>query len=179
MLLTDVAGNERVVLLAEDDDNDVVLIRRAVKRLDLADCLIAVSAGEEVIAYLEGRSHFADRQRYPLPSVVVLDQHLPQRSGLEVLLWLRSSPRHEHLPVVILSLLSPAQREAALLMNAAWSPKTTTYADLPDSFERAADLSAKELGVRMVTGTYNFEIKSRRSTQNIVTESYATQTVAQ
>ena len=43
MLRADVADYDRVVLLAEDDDNDVVLIHHAVKRLDLADRLIAVS----------------------------------------------------------------------------------------------------------------------------------------
>ena len=109
-------------------------------------------AGEDVIDYLEGHHRFADRERYPTPSMVVLDQHLPRWSGLEVLLWLRSSPPYEHLPVVILSLLSPAQAEAALLMNAAWSPKTTTYADLPEAFTRASEMASRELGVCMVTG---------------------------
>ncbi|TML02303.1 MAG: response regulator, partial [Actinobacteria bacterium] len=45
----------------------------------------------------------ADRTHFPLPVLILLDLHVPGRSGLELLTWLRQQPNLDRIPVVMLS----------------------------------------------------------------------------
>jgi hypothetical protein len=60
------------LLLVEDDPNDVVLMERAFRKARLANPLQVVADGEQAIAYLSGSGEYADRERHPLP-VLILD----------------------------------------------------------------------------------------------------------
>jgi len=91
------------ILLVEDDPNDVLLIRRAFRKSDVANPIQVVGDGEEAIAYLSGRGPYADRERYPLPVLLLLDLKLPRKSGFEVLEWLRQQPGLKRLPVAVLT----------------------------------------------------------------------------
>jgi CheY-like chemotaxis protein len=62
-----------------------------------------VCDGVEAIEYLRGTGQYADRARYPLPGLMLLDLKLPRRSGHEVLAWLRQEPAVRRLPVAILT----------------------------------------------------------------------------
>ena len=59
------SAREGVILLAEDDPNDVLLIQRAFQRSLVANPLQVVRDGEEALAYLSGQGLFADRERPP------------------------------------------------------------------------------------------------------------------
>lgn len=91
------------ILLVEDDSNDVLLIRRAFRKSDVVNPIQVVGDGEEAIAYLSGRGPYADRERYPLPVLLLLDLKLPRKSGFEVLEWLRQQPGLKRLPVAVLT----------------------------------------------------------------------------
>ncbi len=91
------------ILLVEDDPNDVILIRRGFAKANLANPLEVVGDGEAAVAYLAGAEPYVDRQRHPVPVLVLLDLKLPRRSGLEVLEWMRSRPDLRRLPVVVLT----------------------------------------------------------------------------
>src|SRR5436190_4286477 len=92
------------ILLVEDEPNDVFLIERAFRKCDFHNILSTVGDGEQAIAYLEGAREFADRQKYPVPSIMLLDLKLPKRTGLEVLAWLRGRDDSlRRLPVVVLT----------------------------------------------------------------------------
>lgn len=126
------------VLLAEDDENDLLLIRRAVKRLEIIQRLLAVRSGEEVLAYLEGDNGCGDRLEYPFPDLLILDNFMPRWSGLDVLLWIRSSRRFQDLPVVILSVgLSPGRAQEARLLKAACCPKAPQFGGLAAAIQDA------------------------------------------
>jgi CheY-like chemotaxis protein len=62
-----------------------------------------VSDGDEAVAYLSGKSRYADRVAFPLPNLMLLDLKMPRRSGFEVLQWLRGQPTLRRLPVVVLT----------------------------------------------------------------------------
>jgi len=94
---------EHVVLLAEDDPNDVLLIQRAFQKTNIANPLYVVRDGEEAVAYLSGQVQYADRRRHPLPVLLLLDLKMPRKSGFEVLQWLRQRPKLKRLPVVVLT----------------------------------------------------------------------------
>jgi len=91
------------VLLAEDDPDDVLLTQIAFEKARLLNPLQVVRDGEEAIAYLSGEGQFADRQRYPMPILLLLDLNMPKMSGFEVLEWLRIQSEHSRLPVAIMT----------------------------------------------------------------------------
>ena len=91
------------ILLVEDDPNDVTLTQLAFEQARFSNPLQVVNNGEEAIAYLGGEPPFSDRQRYPMPILVLLDLKLPRRSGFDVLTWVRGAPNVRRLPVVVLT----------------------------------------------------------------------------
>jgi len=92
-----------VVLLAEDNDDELLLFKRAFKRAEIKNPLQIVRDGEQAMAYLKGEGEFADRQKYPFPTLVLLDLKLPRADGFQVLRWVRSQPAIKTVRIVILS----------------------------------------------------------------------------
>lgn len=96
--------DELTVLLVEDDSNDVLLIKRALRQANLDHIdLRVVADGDAAIQYLTQAASNTDKDQYPFPTLVLLDLKLPRRSGLEVLAWLRQQPYLKRLQVVILT----------------------------------------------------------------------------
>jgi CheY-like chemotaxis protein len=97
-----IAG-EGTILLVEDEPDAVVLLRRAFAKAGVARPLQVARDGEEAVAYLSGLGAYGDRERHPLPSVILLDLRLPRRPGFEVLAWLRARPDVGRIPVIVLT----------------------------------------------------------------------------
>ena len=91
------------ILLAEDDENDFMLMKMAFGRCGSEIALRRVSNGEEVIRYLQREGRYRDREQYPFPRLLLLDLKMPGRSGFEVLSWIRSHPASKPLIVAILT----------------------------------------------------------------------------
>ena len=79
----------KTILQVEDDPNDVFFLKRALKIAGVDNPVRVVNDGREAINYLKGAGRFADREQFPLPSLVFLDLKLPHVMGLEVLKWIR------------------------------------------------------------------------------------------
>jgi CheY-like chemotaxis protein len=92
-----------VILLAEDREDDIVLIRKAFSKASFLNPLHVVRDGEEAIAYLSGTGHYANRPEYPLPELLLLDLKMPKVDGFEVLSWIRRQPDLAALRVVVLT----------------------------------------------------------------------------
>ncbi|MFA0784778.1 response regulator [Fervidibacter sacchari] len=92
-----------VVLLVEDSEDDALLLKRQLQKARVDVHLQVVCDGENAIRYLAGEGEYADRDKFPLPSLVFLDLNLPRKSGLEVLAWIREQPYLHRLPVVVLT----------------------------------------------------------------------------
>ena len=96
--------NERqTILLVDDSENDICLVRAAFKTAELTNPIQEAHNGDEAIAYLQGEPPFDDRTKYPLPALMVLDLNMPTRNGFEVLEWLRAQPGLKRLNVFILT----------------------------------------------------------------------------
>src|SRR4051794_6989344 len=102
--------NASPILLVEDDINDVFFFERAVKNAAISQAVQIARDGQEAIAYLSGEGAFADREKYPLPCLIVLDLNMPRKNGFEVLEWLQQTPPLDTLPAVILT-SSQAERD--------------------------------------------------------------------
>src|SRR5947207_9652434 len=91
------------ILVADDDENDIFFLRRAIARAGLSNPLFITNDGQEAIDYLEGRPPFDNRVLYPLPVLFLLDLKMPRVNGFDVLLWLATRPVLKEIPVVVLS----------------------------------------------------------------------------
>jgi CheY-like chemotaxis protein len=91
------------ILLADDSEDDVILIKRAFHKARLSAALIVVHNGEEAILYLSGFGRFADRTHFPMPDMFLLDLKMPIKDGFEVLRWIRTQPQLKELPVIVLT----------------------------------------------------------------------------
>ena len=95
--------NTQAVLYVEDEENDVIFMRNAWKKVGLRNPLHVVTDGEQAVQYLSGEDKYAHRDTHPMPCLVLLDLKLPKLSGLEVLKWIRQQPALHPLPVMVLS----------------------------------------------------------------------------
>ena len=111
--------DRHTILLVEDNEDEVFMMRRAFRKADIQNPLQIVTDGVAAIDYLEGRNAYADRGKYPFPLIVFLDLNLPKKSGLEVLESIRQQPLLCKLVVNILSSSTrSADIEKAALLNA-------------------------------------------------------------
>jgi CheY-like chemotaxis protein len=125
----------QTILLVEDDSNDVLLIRRAFQKANLANPIQVAEDGEHAVLYLSGQGPYTDRVRHPLPVLVLLDLKLPRKTGLEVLEWLREQPGLRRLPVVVLT----SSRETSDI-NRAYDLGANSYLVKPVSRDGLLDL---------------------------------------
>jgi len=95
--------NTTPILLVEDEPNSVFFFEHTVKKLAIGNPLHIAKDGGEALDYLEGIGVFADRQKYPLPGLMVLDLKLPRATGFDVLRRIRANPSLRTLIVVILT----------------------------------------------------------------------------
>jgi CheY-like chemotaxis protein len=96
-------NDKETILLAEDREDDIILLQRAFKQGGVPYPILVVRDGDEAIRYLSGVGRFSNRQLYPIPFLFLLDLTLPVTDGFEVLRWVRSHPDFVKLPVVVLT----------------------------------------------------------------------------
>jgi CheY-like chemotaxis protein len=92
-----------LILLVEDSPDDVFFMQRAMKAAGVHTPLHVAEDGQAALDYLTGAGACADRQKHPLPSLVLLDLKLPRVMGLDVLKAIRARPELQTLPVVVLT----------------------------------------------------------------------------
>jgi len=96
-------SDRAVVLIAEDEEDYVLLLKRAFSEAGIRNPLFVVSTGSEMMMYLKGDGKYSNRVEYPLPDLLLLDLKLPGFNGLEILGWLRSHPGLSALRVIVLT----------------------------------------------------------------------------
>jgi len=87
----------------EDNEDDVLIMQRAFRKAEVPNPLQVVGDGEQAMFYLKGEAPYTDRQRFPLPLVILLDLNMPRKNGFEFLQWLRQEPGLKQLTVHILT----------------------------------------------------------------------------
>jgi chemotaxis family two-component system response regulator Rcp1 len=103
------------ILLAEDNDGDVFLVRRALEKRGLPHELVVSHNGEEALTWLDGHAENTDWA----PDLILLDLNLPRIDGAQLLSHIRKSDSFSDTPVIVLtSSDSPKDRQMALELGA-------------------------------------------------------------
>ncbi len=96
-----------VVLMAEDDEHDIIATRRAWKKYRIANPLYVVNDGEECLDFLHRQGEYSDLESAPWPGILLLDINMPKMDGLKVLKHIREQTEDKdlrRLPVIILTI---------------------------------------------------------------------------
>src|SRR5687767_14031030 len=98
-----VSPDLRTILYAEDDEGYALLMRCAFQAAGLEHTIHHVQDGSEAIAYLKGEGKYADRSKFGVPCVILVDLKMPKINGFELLEWIRHHSDVPHVPVVVLT----------------------------------------------------------------------------
>jgi two-component system, response regulator len=91
------------ILLADDDEDDRMLAKDALKESRLANELHMVGDGEELMDYLYRRGRYAALADSPRPGLILLDLNMPRKDGREALMEIKADPSLRQIPVVVLT----------------------------------------------------------------------------
>ncbi|MCF2143276.1 MAG: response regulator [Candidatus Heimdallarchaeota archaeon] len=131
----------KLILLAEDNQDDIILTQRAFNKSNILNELIVVHDGEEALDFLFGKGKYEDRDTKKLPELVLLDLKMPKIDGLEVLKKMREHPLTKHIPVVI---LTTSQEESDMIKSYCYG--ANSYIIKPVDFNQFVN-AVKQLGL--------------------------------
>ncbi len=116
------------ILIVDDDENDIFFAKRAFTEINVHCTFQMLKNGQEVVDYLAGLGDFANRDKYPLPMMILMDLKMPVMDGFQVLAWLRGRPGIKVIPTIVFS-----------------------SSDLPNDITRAYELGANSFMTKSVT----------------------------
>lgn len=91
------------ILMADDDEDDRMMTQDALTESRVLNNFQYVSDGVELLSYLRREGEYADAEKYPPPSLILLDLNMPRKDGREALLEIKNDPELRRIPVVILT----------------------------------------------------------------------------
>ena len=129
-------NSKTAILLIEDDEDDALLMMRALGKAGIGDRVHVARDGQEALDYLSGAGKYGDRQQYPMPAIAFLDLKLPKVPGLEVLRRLREIPETKTLIIIVLTSSNlPAD------INQAYHWGANSYVVKPAAFEQLIEFT--------------------------------------
>ncbi|HZU98803.1 MAG TPA: response regulator [Planctomycetota bacterium] len=120
------------ILLVEDNEDDVLITKRAFSKGGLANVLSVVRDGDEALDFVFRRGRFANA---PRPGLILLDLNLPRVDGFTVLKALKSDPDIRSIPVIV---LTTSKRDEDVLRS--YSFHANSYIEKPVEFERFVEV---------------------------------------
>jgi CheY-like chemotaxis protein len=97
-------GSQSIIMMyAEDDPEDRMLLKDAWEESDLSNELHFVEDGEALMDYLFRRGKYAELSGQPLPGLILLDLNMPKKDGREALGEIKADPNLRRIPIVVLT----------------------------------------------------------------------------
>lgn len=123
--------NRSYFLYAEDDDDDIDIMKEMATRQKLTNGLVCVKDGFDLLDHLQ---HIEQKQ--PYPSLIILDMRLPRLNGIETLELLRTDDLYRLIPVVVFSSkVSKVETERCQVLGAEVLLKPLTYTEWLEVFD--------------------------------------------
>jgi two-component system, response regulator len=118
------------ILMAEDDPDDRLITKKALDQNRVANPLVTVGDGEELMDYLKSRGKYAGSAAHPRPCFILLDLNMPRMDGREALKAIKLDEELRKIPVVILT-TSKAEEDIMRSYNSG----ANSYITKPVTFE--------------------------------------------
>ncbi len=134
------------ILMADDDQDDCMLVDRAFTASRLANDLRFVGDGEELMDYLHQRGAYGDPASAPIPGLILLDLNMPRKDGREALKEIKGDEKLKEIPIVV---LTTSKDEEDVLRS--YNLGANSYIAKPVTFDGLCD-------VMKSLGKYWFEI---------------------
>lgn len=131
----------KVILLVEDTEDDILLTQRAIKKSKIMNELVVARDGVEALDYLFYRGAYANRDKSVSPALILLDLKLPKVDGIQVLQELRASEQLKYVPVVVLT----SSKEQEDMLNS-YRSGANSYIRKPVDFEQFSQ-AVQQLGL--------------------------------
>jgi len=128
------------ILMADDDPDDCLLVKRAFKTSKLCNDLKFVNDGEDLMDYLYQRGKYEEPDQAPRPGLILLDLNMPRKDGREALKEIRTDATLRDIPVVV---LTTSKDEEDILRS--YNLGANSYIMKPVTFEGLVDV-IKSLG---------------------------------
>ena len=129
------------ILIVEDNEQDLALAQRALRKAKVTNRIHVARDGEEALQFLFCEGPHAERKMEDGPKVILLDLKLPKIDGLEVLQRIKSDPRTKSIPVVVLT-SSKEQNDVVETYNLG----VNSYIVKPVNFEQFSE-TVQKLGM--------------------------------
>lgn len=91
------------VLLVDDSEDDLMLMSHATKVAGVDNPIIQLRSGKEAIDYLRGADGYANRERFPVPCLIITDLKMPKIDGFDLLQWMREKREFDSIPRIVVS----------------------------------------------------------------------------
>jgi CheY-like chemotaxis protein len=91
------------ILIVDDSEEDALLFRSALEEAQIINPLFHASGYDQALEYFMGWGKYADRVAYPMPLILFLDINMPDKSGFELLEWIRNNELTKGLVVIMMS----------------------------------------------------------------------------
>jgi CheY-like chemotaxis protein len=129
------------ILIAEDDNNDALILQRALRTAGFRNPIHVSKDGADVLRYLKREGPYHDRERYRFPVVLFTDLKMPNVDGFEVLHWLQVNPHCNVIPRLVMSASAESQDVARAYQLGANSylMKPPTFEGLVENMRRVLD----------------------------------------
>jgi len=99
------------ILLVEDNEGDIVLTLKALKKAHVNNEIDVVRDGEQALQFLHKQDPYLDAET---PGLILLDINLPKVDGMEVLAEIK---KHEHLRVIPVVMLTTSDSEKDIMQS--------------------------------------------------------------
>lgn len=130
------AHSANILLVVEDNEADVRLIRESLRDVSAVGGIHVVQDGEQALAFLRRQGKYVDA---PRPALILLDLNLPRKCGREVLADIRADPDIRLIPVAVLS-SSEAKEDICGAYGAGANCYVTKALDLDEFMSKAQAL---------------------------------------
>ena len=148
------AVSAATILVVDDNEDDVILLRHMLKRSQVRNPLQHVVSLDEAMCYLKGQGAFLDRQAHPFPALLIIDSHLPDGSGFDLLRWLKVHRPQWPLAAVMLT-GSDIQS-----YNMSYALGAQSFLTKPLKFEDFANMVRTVRGIKLVTAPDGYVLEA-------------------
>jgi CheY-like chemotaxis protein len=126
--------------MADDDEDDILLVRDAFDESKLINELYTVFDGQELMDYLRRKGKYSSPASVPRPDIILLDLNMPKKDGRQALKEIKTDPQLKDIPVII---LTSSKAEADILKT--YKLGANSFVTKPVTFESMCEI-VKKLG---------------------------------